>query len=88
MPVNLHATNRKRLCERLKSKSVKNGALVLLQGGEEKCLYDTDTEVVFRQVISLLKYRNFTIKFTFTIVTMLLKLRKENNPKCFSENIA
>lgn len=49
VPVNLHATNRARLCERLKSKSVENGAIVLLQGGEEKCRYDTDAEVVFRQ---------------------------------------
>ncbi|XP_028392378.1 xaa-Pro dipeptidase-like isoform X1 [Dendronephthya gigantea] len=48
--VNLHTTNRKRLCERLKGlKNLKKGAIVLLQGGDEKCRDDTDAEIVFRQ---------------------------------------
>ncbi|XP_046843454.1 xaa-Pro dipeptidase-like [Xenia sp. Carnegie-2017] len=46
--VNLHATNRKRLSERLKGKT-SNGAMVFLQGGEGRCRYNTDTEIVFRQ---------------------------------------
>lgn len=49
--VSLHATNRKRLCDRLKiAKGVSAGAIVLLQGGEQKQRYCTDTDIVFRQV--------------------------------------
>ena len=48
--MDLHVTNRTRLCERLKSKRVEKGAIVLLQGGEQKCRDDTDAEIVFRQV--------------------------------------
>lgn len=51
VPVSLHATNRARLCERLKNKKVQSGAIVLLQGGDEKCRDDTDAEIVFRQVL-------------------------------------
>lgn len=47
--VNLHATNRKRLSERLKGKT-SNGAMVFLQGGEGQCRYNTDTDIIFRQV--------------------------------------
>lgn len=50
IPVSLHATNRKRLCEQLKKlKGVPAGAMVLLQGGEQSQRYCTDTDVVFRQ---------------------------------------
>ena len=50
VPVSLHATNRTRLCKRLKEKAVAAGSIVVLEGGEQKCRYDTDTEVLFRQV--------------------------------------
>lgn len=50
IPVSLHATNRKRLCEHLKKlKGVPAGTMVLLQGGEQSQRYCTDTDVVFRQ---------------------------------------
>lgn len=50
IPVSLHATNRKRLCQRLKTiEGVPSGAMVLLQGGEQSQRYCTDTDVVFRQ---------------------------------------
>ncbi|XP_068696411.1 xaa-Pro dipeptidase-like isoform X1 [Montipora foliosa] len=50
VPVSLHATNRKRLCDRLKStKGVSNGAVILLQGGEQQQLYCSDRDVLFRQ---------------------------------------
>lgn len=50
VPVSLHSTNRKHLCERLKNaKEVPSGAIVLLQGGEQKQLYCTDRDVLFRQ---------------------------------------
>ena len=74
MPVNLHATNRARLCERLKSKSVENGAIVLLQGGEEKCRYDTDTEVVFRQVFELYLCTEYKNKYHFHNCILILLL--------------
>ena len=55
VPVSLHSTNRKRLCERLKNaKEVPSGAIVLLQGGEQKQLYCTDRDVLFRQVIEMM----------------------------------
>ncbi|XP_070574989.1 xaa-Pro dipeptidase-like isoform X1 [Ptychodera flava] len=48
--VELFATNRRRLCERLRAKDgVPKGAMVLLQGGEQKQRYCTDTDEVFRQ---------------------------------------
>lgn len=50
VPVSLHATNRKQLCERLKkAKGVSAGAVVLLQGGEQKQRDCTDRDIVFRQ---------------------------------------
>ncbi|KAJ7374642.1 hypothetical protein OS493_004981 [Desmophyllum pertusum] len=50
VPISLHTTNRKRLCERLKkAKGVPAGAIVLLQGGEQKQRDCTDADVVFRQ---------------------------------------
>ena len=55
VPVSLHSTNRKRLCERLKNaKEVPSEAIVLLQGGEQKQLYCTDRDVLFRQVIEII----------------------------------
>lgn len=48
VPVSLHATNRKQLCDRLKG--VTAGAIVLLQGGEQLQQYCTDRDVLFRQV--------------------------------------
>ena len=52
VPVSLHATNRKKLCERLKNvKDIPAGVIVLLQGGEQKQRDCTDADVVFRQVV-------------------------------------
>jgi len=46
----LFSTNRQRLCERLRARDdVPSGAVVLLQGGEQKQRYCTDTDIVFRQ---------------------------------------
>ena len=51
VPVSLHATNRKRLCDRLKKvQGVPSGAIVLLQGGEQKQQYCSDRDILFRQV--------------------------------------
>ena len=51
VPVSLHATNRKKLCDRLlKQKDLPKGAIVVLQGGEQKQRYCTDCDVLFRQV--------------------------------------
>ena len=48
----LFSTNRRRLCERLRARDdvPSAGAVVLLQGGEQKQQYCTDTDIVFRQV--------------------------------------
>nr|CAA75231.1 prolidase [Suberites domuncula] len=50
IPLELFATNRRRLCEKLKaSESGSKGAIVVLQGGESMTRYCSDTEEVFRQ---------------------------------------
>jgi Xaa-Pro dipeptidase len=48
IPMEVHASSRAKLVELLKSKGQSKG-LVLLQGGDEQCQYDSDTELVFRQ---------------------------------------
>ena len=51
VPLRLHQLNRERLCARLKAKSnIAKGTIVLLQGGQDLNLYNTDIEYVFRQV--------------------------------------
>lgn len=45
VPLSLFAKNRDRLAEKLKS-----GQVVVLQGGDDINLYDTDIQYVFRQV--------------------------------------
>src|SRR5207248_2191641 len=49
VPASLHALNRQRLVERLRSKKVSPNSVVLLQGCESATMYDTDIEPVFRQ---------------------------------------
>jgi Xaa-Pro dipeptidase len=47
----MFATNRKRLCKKLQENGeVPKGALVVLQGGEQRQRNCTDTDEVFRQV--------------------------------------
>ena len=47
----LFAENRRRLCEGLKAKEgVEAKSVVVLQGGEQKQRYCTDTDLLFRQV--------------------------------------
>ncbi len=48
VPMELFSTNRARLCERLRRSE--GGAVVVLQGGESKTRYCSDTEEIFRQV--------------------------------------
>lgn len=51
----LFGENRRRLCAGLKAKDgVLPQSVVVLQGGEQKQNYCTDTDVIFRQVWSLL----------------------------------
>ncbi len=52
VPMELFSTNRVRLCEKLRgSEGVSGGgAVVVLQGGESKTRYCSDTEEIFRQV--------------------------------------
>ncbi|XP_043072438.1 xaa-Pro dipeptidase-like [Puntigrus tetrazona] len=48
----LFAENRERLCRGLKAeKGFQPGSVVLLQGGEQKQRYCTDTDMLFRQVL-------------------------------------
>nr|XP_054748955.1 xaa-Pro dipeptidase-like [Lytechinus pictus] len=50
VPRTLHATNRERLCKRLKADpQLPSGAIVLLQGGEQEMRYCSDHEPLFRQ---------------------------------------
>jgi len=50
IPLKLFAVNRERLCSKLKEEKCLQGAVVVLQGGEQKQQYCTDTDEVFRQV--------------------------------------
>ena len=50
VPLKLFAVNRERLCSQLKEEQCPQGAVVVLQGGEQQQRYCTDTEDVFRQV--------------------------------------
>lgn len=51
VPMQLHISNRKRLCARLQQTSTVDlkGAYVLLQGGQDVYLGDSDSAIVFRQ---------------------------------------
>ncbi|XP_044750162.1 xaa-Pro dipeptidase [Coccinella septempunctata] len=49
VPLKLFETNRRRLVERLKSKNIGEGSIVLLQGGNDVPVHDTDTTYLFRQ---------------------------------------
>jgi Xaa-Pro dipeptidase len=49
VPMRLHAENRRRLVERLRAKDAAARGVVLLEGGQTQCRYDTDTEELFKQ---------------------------------------
>jgi len=50
VPFTLNKKNRDRLCERLKkNKDYEKGSIVVLEGGDSKTRYSSDTEIVFRQ---------------------------------------
>ena len=51
VPMEMFALNRRRLCEKLReTEGVSDRAVVVLQGGESRTRYCSDTEEVFRQV--------------------------------------
>ena len=53
MSAALFAENRRRLCNGLKAKDgLVSKSVVVLQGGEQKQRYCTDTDLLFRQVSS------------------------------------
>ena len=59
VPVTLHEKNRSRLCERLKkAMGYEKGSIVVLEGGEDKTRYSSDTGIVFRQVCLNMESRN------------------------------
>ncbi|GAB0090065.1 hypothetical protein DMENIID0001_047260 [Sergentomyia squamirostris] len=51
IPMEMYRENRERVMKALKGAhpTIKQGSLVLLQGGQDKSLYDTDVDYVFRQ---------------------------------------
>mmetsp|Transcript_128104 Transcript_128104/g.323417 ORF Transcript_128104/g.323417 Transcript_128104/m.323417 type:complete len:560 (-) Transcript_128104:111-1790(-) len=50
VPMTMHADNRARLCAALRARAeISAEAVVVLQGGEEKSVYDTDTNWSFKQ---------------------------------------
>eukprot|EP00434_Breviolum_minutum_P002366 symbB.v1.2.002090.t1/scaffold109.1/size325261/8 len=49
VPMAMHAAHRKKLCEVLRAKGLASDAVILLQGGEEISVYDTDTNWDFKQ---------------------------------------
>ena len=58
----LHEKNRSHLCERLKKAiGYEKGSIVVLEGGEDKTRYSSDTGIVFRQVCLSMESRNCTV---------------------------
>ncbi len=47
VPLEAHATSRKKLCSSFTEKGI-NAGIILLKGGEQENQYDTDTETLFR----------------------------------------
>lgn len=92
VPFALHKKNRDRLCDRLKkNKDYQKGSIVVLEGGESRTRYSSDTEIVFRQVfraiISILHLDSLMILFKLKIMPkfanlsfyiMVLVSQKEN----------
>lgn len=57
VPMELFALNRQRLSEKLrKSPNIPSKSFVVLQGGQTQNRYDTDVELVFRQVYFLILF--------------------------------
>jgi len=48
VPMEVHASSCAKLCGILRDRGITSG-VVLLQGGDDQCQYDSDTELVFRQ---------------------------------------
>jgi Xaa-Pro dipeptidase len=49
VPMSMHADARRRLVDRLRAHGVGDGAVVVLQGGEQQTKYDTDRDLLFEQ---------------------------------------
>jgi len=49
IPNSLFKDNRKRICDRLVSKNVPRGAVMLFEGGRQEQQYDTDRDIEFQQ---------------------------------------
>lgn len=47
VPMTVHEISRKKLIDFFHDKDIKEG-LIILQGGEDQCRYDTDTEILFQ----------------------------------------
>jgi hypothetical protein len=47
VPMSVHESARKKVVQAFHNKGVKTG-IILLQGGDDQNVYDTDTEVLFR----------------------------------------
>lgn len=58
IPLSLFRNNRQRVCDELKAQQlVDEESFILLAGGKEISLYNTDVEYVFRQVSNQLSHR-------------------------------
>lgn len=49
VPMQMHQAHRQKLCQALRARGLEGDAVVLLQGGEELSVYDTDTNWDFKQ---------------------------------------
>ena len=49
VPSSLHKVSCKKLCQYFENQLNIRDGLILIQGGEQECLYDSDTEVIFKQ---------------------------------------
>ena len=69
MPVILHEKNRSRLCERLKkADGYEKGSIVVLEGGEDKTRYSSDTGIVFRQVCFSIESSNCLLLYQCELI--------------------
>ena len=50
IPMSVHAAARAKLCGMMQKAPYSSSGMLLIKGGEEQCQYDSDTELVFRQV--------------------------------------
>lgn len=50
IPMEMFRENREKVCNALQGASTTSGSIILLEGGDDISLYDTDVHLLFKQV--------------------------------------